>query len=286
MNNKNRFDLPPGYLLLIFAIFCVGAMFVTFTTNISAKPVKNVVGYVVTPMQKGINKIGGWFGDKSFEFKTLKEVEKENEKLQAEIDDLKTENSKLLQERYELDRLRELYQLDAKYTGYEKVAARVIAKDSGNWFSIFTIDKGEKDGITKDMNVIAGSGLVGIVVETGSNWAKVRSIIDDSSNVSAMNLSTQDLCIVKGNLELISDNAIEFEKMIDSDNNTVVGDQIVTSNVSGKYLEGILIGYVTEINEDSTHLTKSGLISPAVDFEHLSEVLVIKNLKEQPVSEE
>ena len=228
-------------------------MFVTFATKISASPVKNIVGYIITPMQKGINKVGGWLGDKNFEFKTLKEVQKENDSLLAQIDDLKVENSQLLQERYELDRLRQLYELDEKYSGYEKVAARVIAKDTGNWFSTFTIDKGEKNGIAVDMNVIAGSGLVGIVVETGDNWAKVRSIIDDSSNVSSMVLSTQDLCIVKGNLELMSENTIEFEKLVDSDNNVAVGEQVVTSNVSGKYLEGILIGYITEINEDSNH---------------------------------
>lgn len=171
---------------------------------------KNIVGYIITPMQKGINKVGGWLGDKNFEFKTLKEVQKENDSLLAQIDDLKVENSQLLQERYELDRLRQLYELDEKYSGYEKVAARVIAKDTGNWFSTFTIDKGEKNGIAVDMNVIAGSGLVGIVVETGDNWAKVRSIIDDSSNVSSMVLSTQDLCIVKGNLELMSENTMNL----------------------------------------------------------------------------
>ena len=286
MNNKKRFSLPPRYLLFILAIVCFGAMFVTFATKISVSPVKNIVGYIITPMQKGINKVGSWLGDKNFEFKTLKEVQKENDSLLAQIDDLKVENSQLLQERYELDRLRQLYELDEKYSGYEKVAARVIAKDTGNWFSTFTIDKGEKNGIAVDMNVIAGSGLVGIVVETGDNWAKVRSIIDDSSNVSSMVLSTQDLCIVKGNLELMSENTIEFEKLVDSDNNVAVGEQVVTSNVSGKYLEGILIGYITEINEDSNHLTKSGYISPAVDFEHLSEVLIIKNLKEQPQTEE
>lgn len=225
MNNKKRFSLPPRYLLFILAIFCFGAMFVTFATKISVSPVKNIVGYIITPMQKGINKVGGWLGDKNFEFKTLKEVQKENDSLLAQIDDLKVENSQLLQERYELDRLRQLYELDEKYSGYEKVAARVIAKDTGNWFSTFTIDKGEKNGIAVDMNVIAGSGLVGIVVETGVNWAKVRSIIDDSSNVSSMVLSTQDLCIVKGNLELMSENTIEFEKLVDSDNNVAVGEQ-------------------------------------------------------------
>ena len=64
----------------------------------------------------------------------------------------------------------------------------MIGKDSGNWFSTFTIDKGSNDGIKVDQNVLAGSGLVGIVTQTGPTWATVRAIIDDSSNVSGMAL--------------------------------------------------------------------------------------------------
>ena len=69
--------------------------------------------------------------------------------------------------------------MDSQYEGYEKVGARIIAKDAGNWFHSFVIDKGEEDGISIDMNVIAGSGLVGRVVDVGPNWAKVTSIIAD-----------------------------------------------------------------------------------------------------------
>ena len=67
----------------------------------------------------------------------------------------------------------------------------------------FVIDKGASDGIAEDMNVIAGSGLVGIVTKVGNNWAQVRSIIDDMSNVSSQVLSTSDLCFVKGDLQLM-----------------------------------------------------------------------------------
>ena len=69
-----------------------------------------------------------------------------------------------------MERLQELYQLDQDYSQYDKVAANVISKDTGNWFNSFTINKGTDDGIQKDCNVIAGSGLVGIVTEVGKNW--------------------------------------------------------------------------------------------------------------------
>ena len=200
-------------------------------------------------------------------------------KLQEQVDSLVIENNNLQQERYELERLQELYQLDQSYSDYKKTAAHVIGNDSGNWFSTFTIDKGSNDGIAKDMNVMAGSGLVGIVTDVGPTWAKVRSIVDDSSNVSGMVLSTSDRCVVSGDLSLMSDGQIRFSQMENNDNTVSVGDQIVTSYISDKYLQGILIGYVSEVTVDSNNLTRSGYITPAVDFKNLQEVLIITSTK-------
>ena len=175
--------------------------------------------------------------------------------------------------------MRELYDLDMHYGDYKKIGAHVTANESGNWFSSFVIDKGEKDGIKKDMNVIAGTGLVGIVTEVGPNWARVRSIIDDSSNVSAIVLSTSDTCIVNGDLTLMNDGKIRFEQLPNNDSKIKVGEKIFTSHISDKYVQGILIGYISEIEVDANNLTRSGYITPAVDFRHLQEVLVITSTK-------
>lgn len=196
------------------------------------------------------------------------------------MDTLTEENSLLVQDKEELARLRELFDLDKQYDEYEKVGARVIAKESGNWFQLFTIDKGSNDGIKRDMNVISGGGLVGIVTEVGPNWSTVRSIIDDNSNVSAMVSTTSDGCIVAGDLRLIDEGSLNIVKLVDADNKVHVGDKIVTSYISEKFLPGILIGYISELNNDANNLTKSGYITPVVDFRHLQEVLVILELKE------
>jgi rod shape-determining protein MreC len=259
-------------------------VFSSFSDKVSG-PFKVLANYTVIPLQQGINQIGGWLGDLSDNFETLQQLRTENEKLQEQVDSLVTENSTLQEERYELERLRELYQLDQNYSDYEKTAAHVIGKDSGNWFSTFTIDKGSEDGIEVDMNVMAGSGLVGIVVEVGPSWAKVRSIIDDSSNVSGMVLSTSDRCIVSGDLSLMDDGQIRFEQMENNENEVSVGDQIVTSYISDKYLQGILIGYVSEVTVDSNNLTRSGYITPAVNFKDLQEVLVITTTKAELTGE-
>ena len=177
--------------------------------------------------------------------------------------------------------MRELYDLDQNYADYKTTGAHVIAKGTSNWFNTFTIDKGSKDGIKADMNVIAGSGLVGIVTDVGKNYAVVRSIIDDNSNVSGMMLSTNDNCIVSGNLKSMTEsNMILFSNLEDVDHKVSTGESVITSNISDKYLPGLLIGYVTEVTDDNNNLTKSGKITPVVDFKHLQDVLVITQLKE------
>ena len=285
MRRKSKFSLPSKYMLLLLTILCVGMMFVTFVTNVNLEPVQTVSGYVIVPIQKGINNIGLWLSDKVDYRQTLQELQAENQQLKEKVNELTIENSELVQDTYELGRLRDMYQLDAKYPGYTKVAARVIGKDAGNWFSTFMIDKGTDDGINIDCNVIADGGLVGIVTRVGKDWASVRSIIDDSSNVSAMTLSTSDTCIVKGDLELMSDGHIQLMQLLDEADEIQVGEEVVTSNISVKYLEGIPIGYVSELSYDANKLTKSGTITPIADFQHLQEVLVITDRKEMPAAE-
>ena len=281
-----KFTLPGKYLLFILTIVCTGLIILTFSTNFLSAPISAIGGFVVVPLQEGISKAGSWLSTRSEELVEIRSLLKENEELKAQVDELTMENIRLQQDRYELTNLRELYDLDAQYEDYDKVGARIIAKDTGNWFHSFTIDKGSDDGLAIDMNVMAGSGLVGRIIAVGPNWSKVLSIIADNSNTSGMVLSTSDNLIVTGDLELYADGVISFEKLVDSADRVVEGDKIVTANVSDKYLPGILIGYISAINVDANNLTKSGLITPAVDFEHLEEVLVITETKQAVGDEE
>ena len=130
------------------------------------------------------------------------------------------------------------------------------------------------------MNVICGNGLVGIVTDVTDNTATVRSIIDGNSNVTGMLVTSSDTCNVRGDLELMDSGYIHLEYM-QKDVDVSDGDMIVTSNISDKYIQGILIGYVKNITEDANSLTQSGYLVPAVDFERLTEVLVIMQLRKK-----
>lgn len=282
-----RFTIPGKYLLFILTVLCTAMMLVTFSTDIFNKPLNTVVGYIIVPFQKGLSSVGGWLSARSEELVQIRALLEENEELKRQVAELTLENTQLQQGWYELNTLRELYKLDGQYEEYEKIGARIIARDTGNWYHSFTIDKGEEDGLAVDMNVIAGGengGLVGRIVSVGPNWAKVTSIISDNSNVTGQMLATGDMLIVSGDLAMMQNGLIRFSQLLDSAGVVVTGDKIVTSDISDKYLPGILIGYIGEINLDSNKLTKSGSVTPAVDFEHLDEVLVILELK-QTVSE-
>ena len=251
-----RINLKSKHLLAIMTFFCISAIVATLASGISTAPLKEAAGLVIVPFEKSINGIGRWLTSVRDSVRDKQELLDENEELKAAIDTLTDQNNKLVQGQTELVRLEALYELDEEYSDYPKIAARIISKDPGNWYNNFVINRGSRDGVRVDNNVIAGKGLVGIVTEVGSTWATVRAIIDDSSNVSAMTVSTADNCVVKGDLELIDEGKLRFEQLYDRENKVTVGERIITSNISEKYVEGLLIGYVNEIQQDTNNLTK------------------------------
>lgn len=268
------------YFLFGLSLLCVCMIGITTIKGSILNPLRTAVGYVLVPIQSGVNRVGGGLYNELSSVGKLKTALAENETLKTRVDELTEENTRLRSEQFELERLRSLYELDQEYMQYHKIGARIIAKDSSSWFSVFRIDKGSDDGIKEDMNVIAGGGLVGIVTDVGANYATVRSIIDDSSRVSAMAQQSGDSCIVAGDLQLFKEGRLKLSYM-EKDDDIKDGDMIVTSNISGKFLPGILVGYATDITVDyNDNLIKSGYLIPAARFDRLQEVLVITDLKD------
>ncbi|MCR5747879.1 MAG: rod shape-determining protein MreC [Lachnospiraceae bacterium] len=278
---RRGISIPSKYILVVLTILSIILMILSFTTDIISGALQSAAGFTVVPFKEGLTEVAQFVGSRAEDYRDVQAVLSENAILKEQINELSQENDRLIQDRFELFDLRELYELDKEYDSYDKIGARVIGKDPGNWYSVFTIDKGENDGIKEGMNVISGAGLVGIVTKTGDNWAQVRSIIDDESNVSGRMLNTSDNLIVYGSLEAMENGIILFGQLKDSEDIAAVGDKIVTSNISDRYLPGIAIGYINTIERDSNNLTKSGTLTPVVDFEHIDVVLVITQMKQE-----
>ncbi len=273
------------YVLIALSVFCVLLIGLTSIRDEWLTPLRTGVGYFLIPVQSGVNAVGSSIYDQIVDYTKLRDALDENKEMKELITQLTEQNTRLQADEFELKRLRQLYSLDQEYGQYEKVGARVIANDSSNWFQVFRIDKGSRDGIAVDMNVTAGGGLVGIVTDVGANYATVRSIIDDSSRVSGMAMQSGDSCIVAGDLTLFKEGRLRITNVL-KESDLKDGDKIVTSNISSVFLPGILIGYAADVTNDTNNVTKSGYLIPAAEFDSLQEVLVITELKADMMKEE
>ena len=266
--------------IIIIIVILLSIASITFSHCVPSLTmgVRNTFSSVIVPIQKGINNVGMVFVKRAMNSNDLKDANNRIALLESQIASLSEANNLLKSKSYEADRLRELYDLGNQYDIYPKTAARVISKDTDEWFQVFKIDKGYKDGIKVDMNVLSNRGLCGIVSSVGYNYATVRSIIDDESRVAAMTQHSFEACMVEGDITLYKNNRLKLTG-IDMNTAVVDGDKIVTSNISSKFLPNILIGYATEIYVNDNQLSKSGYLIPVTDFRNITEVMVITRLK-------
>ena len=278
MEEKKEVNRPLRFVLTGLTVLFIALIGISVFRSDSVSGVQSVAKSVLMPMQEGINKTGTAIVDVVTNVEKLRKAQEENKELKEQVMQLQQEISLLQQDKYEIDEYRELFNLSNQYEDYEMTGANVIAKDSGNWFHSFIIDKGTKDGLAVDMAVLAQGGLAGIITSVGPSSARVMSIIDDDSNITSMSMSTKERCMVSGDLELYEDGRMRI-MYVEKDASISEGDKIVTSNISTKYLPGLMIGYVDKIETDANNMTKSGTIIPYVDFSHLDTVLVITTMK-------
>lgn len=278
MNFHDRKVIPPKYIYLFLSIVCFLLLFFSVILENHFVFLKRITSAVVIPMQSGINSAGTVIYNRVTNQKQLDALLEENRELNGKLDEASARIKIYEQESVELRRLQRLLALKEQYADYSTIGARVIATDSSNWFYTFLIDKGSKDGVQVGCNILADGGLAGIVTEVGDTYAKVRTIIDDNSQVSASVVGTNILCTVSGNLSSIKNGYINVG-YINKLEEVEEGAELVTSHVSNKFLPGLLIGYISDITMDANNLTKSAKCLPVVDFHNLQEVLVVLDLK-------
>lgn len=234
----------------------------------------NMVSTLLSPFQNFFSYIGDSVGDFFGFIGDMKDFQQENVALKEEVNGLSDRLRESESFKAENERLRQLLELKTNQPERQMVACEVMAKDPGNWFRFFTVDKGSSSGIQVNDTVISGAGLVGRVTEVGPNWAQIMSIIDTDSSLGALVSRTQDYAIVDGEMALGDRGQCKLSYM---NNNTslVVGDEIVTSGLGGIYPAGLLIGRVSEVKSDALGYSQYAVIDTAVDFERIKEVMVI-----------
>jgi len=206
-------------------------------------------------------------------FVRLRHLRAENEELWEENERLRQEINSIRMSSQDLRDLRELaniFNYDLPEHSNNVVVANVISLDGSNWFNIFTIDKGTRDGVSGNSVVINGQGLVGTVIEAGTDWSRVISTIDSTSRISFIVARDPDLVGI-----LQGDGMGRLSGfMLDSQAGIIEGDELLTSGM-GMYPRGIDIGRVTSVDYNMATQLMTITIEPSVRFNHLRKVAVI-----------
>lgn len=253
-------------------ILCIILGVISFSrTNPSV--FESTIGRILVPIQDKIFSMSDWFSIRFSGGSETTQLLAKIDELTEQLDLKDLEMKRLAQLELENAKLLELLATTSKYSQYTTVTADVVAKDAGNWYEMFTINKGYLDGIEKDMVVLAFGGLVGKVESVGPNYATISSVINGTYSVSSKTLRTDDEGFITGDLYNIGTYKMEY---IDIDAEIKEGDEIVTSHLSSIYPAGITIGFVQDVFLDETNkISKTAIITPVVDFKHLDRVLVI-----------
>ena len=251
-------------LILVVVLSNIGTdriYFIENTTSAIFIPVQNAFVFLKNKINKDDQQISDIDKLKE-ENKNLKEENGKLKEAERELEILKSENNTL----------KDYLNLKNKYTDYSTVPAYIIERSYSNYDKIIIINVGKKDGIEVNMPVISETGLVGHVISVTDNTAKVQTIIDTGSTVSATISTAQDSILVNGTLsnsQLIKASSIPAEATI------LQGDEVVTSGLGGIYPKGILIGTIKEVVNTKNELDRYANIETATNFSTLETVLVI-----------
>lgn len=272
MNRIYRKRIFISAIIILLCIFV--AMGIINKAGSSSSFITKAVNFVISPGQKFFSMLGDKYNGFIQNFADKKQIIAENEELERLNIELEDKLRDYVSTKNENDRLLKMLAFKNEHKELNLISARVIAKEPGNWFYSFTIDKGTKDGIYNNMAILSDKGVVGYVSEASLTSSLVVTIIDGGSSVGAACVRTGDTAVVDGNSALQKQGLCEMT-YISSNSSITVGDVIETSGLGGIYPKGILIGKVKEISPDVHGISQTAIIEPSVDFQKITEVFAV-----------
>jgi rod shape-determining protein MreC len=225
----------------------------------------------ISPFQRaGANGVGSIRGIWNHYF-ALQNTSRDNEQLRRENDALKLQITQLQSKAAEADRLAGLLNFRKLHMEVPMVGARVIGASAGTASQTIDIDRGERDGIKRNMGVITPDGVVGKVIESYANSAQVLLLTDKDSGVGALLTESRIQSPVGGTGEpLLS------MKYVPNDDTVNNGEHVVTSGMDRIFPRDLPVGTIVEVK--SANPFKQIRVRPAANLERLEEVIVLLTL--------
>lgn len=240
--------------------------------------VRDALGTIAAPFRYVITKTADAVDGFISYFREFDELSAENRILKDKIAELsgKIDEADMLREENEW--LYKYLGLRREHIDYDFEKATVISRESGNYMTIFTLNRGSMHDIETGMPVITDDGIVGYVSEVGSNWCKAVTILETASSVGAYVERSGELGLVEGVYEL-RDSGVCRMSYLPSDADIKVGDRILSSGIGSFYPRGLLIGKVTELTPDEYGRNLIATVEPSADLVNLKTVMIIRGFE-------
>lgn len=265
------------WVLFAGAVIAVALALMSFFSA-SSSPLANLTGVLASPFRSAYTAVATWFNDKQAYYKDVTALEEENAALKKAIAEMEETVRRAQADRDENKLLRQLLDLRAQRRDLSDFEAAAITEHSvTNWASSLTLNKGTAHGVEAGDSVIDATGaLVGVIDEAGYNWSTVLTTVDTDTSLGARVFRTKDLGLAQGDFSLMGENLLRLD-YLPSDCELLSGDLVETSGLGGFFPSGLVIGYVREVQLDDSGAASYAIVAPAVDFDELTEVFVIKS---------
>ncbi len=271
----------------VLALILVGVMIYSATNGGIATIPETITGTIVTPFQTFVSGISDGISDFFGQFTGGGDLREKVEALEKENAELRQKLTDYDQIKQENDWYSEILGLHEQNADYTFASGRVIGRDPSDVYGNFTIAAGTNAGIAVNDPVIATDGsLVGVIDEVGLTYAKVRTILDSTSKVSAQISRTGDTGYTAGGtLGQVRQHTIRLTTL-ERSSGAAIGDYIVTSGIGGVYPGGLLIGTVKTVSPASDGMTLDAEVELFTDIFNLKQVMVITSFDGQGASNE
>ncbi|MBE5794502.1 MAG: hypothetical protein E7323_07465 [Clostridiales bacterium] len=234
-----------------------------------------IVSKVVTPAQSGFSSVVDWVVDRLYQMKLYSRLELEYNNLRQENEQLVYRAMLADELQYKLSVYENLYDEISVNESMNPLVATVIGREAGNYFSVFTINKGSNDGVKEFMAVTMDGALVGYTYDVTATKSLVRTIIDSEASIAGLISSTRDQGTVRGTLG-IDGQAMCRMYYLPEDHLPRPGDVVVTSGVGMSFPKGIPIGVVKESTRGMESNKQYIVVEPQADFQHVEYVIVLR----------
>ena len=266
-------------LALVVAVLVVVIAVSTYFLAGRAGFFTNLSGAVAAPFQRAATAAVDWLeGIYGYIYK-YDQLVAENESLRLQLAEAQEELRTAVEANEENARLRELLNLAERHSDFAFEPAKITARNASNWANTFTLSKGSDSGIEVGDCVVTEYGaLVGQVVELGSSWATVQTVIDLNTSVGVLVGEAGNAAMVIGDFSLMQDGRMKLTYLTEG-TQPLEGDSVLTSGRGSVFPQGLLVGSIAEVHTEAGGQTVYGVIEPACDLDSLSQVFVIKEFE-------